>query len=737
MKSYVKSIQLKNWFNFLGDYAENTFEFESGFNIIVAANDVGKTKLHNAFRWILEDKVILRKEDYQDDEAAYEVVSLNGKNIINVLNKKLYKAASLNETNRLGVKLCYVENGNQSRERILTKEIQVRKEPDGLKILTELKSVKKVERGNVLNTSESFEDWIKKIIPKNLRSFFLVQGETLDTMTPLRGENLKRTLTKFIDINILNRFLDTSNYASKKIQTLRQDFESEDTRGQQELLKQVKEKKDLETEIEEKKGISQEYYGLKEEAHKKMSRWEKSFLKSKENRKLKEKLDIYDRQIQNENSKIEENFITLKENYILNEFYFSKLFTTTTQKEKLNNSVNFFKDIMSKRRSEIQKNLNENIQTMLYTLEKSQPKPEILERMIDEGKCYVCSQNLDNESKDYMKNILIPYFKGQLENQNDKFIDLYDEIHSLLNNLKYHQNKYEYSSTNPLDRIIERIDKNETVKEKIEEEKDQFIDENGTSKTGTNEELSISTYEEAAKDFNKYNSLFEEFNNELENNKVKLKELGNLKTKTGQDLEESKNTLKAKKLERFSSDIENILVSIIDEEYEQFKSKLENLANKNFKKLTAANKNLNAQSVKIEYKLDYNNQPDFEIKIIDQFGNNMNDGGGASQTLRQLALVFGLIDMIDRVRYSFIADAPTSNMTPNLAFIFYKNQLNSAPNQNIVMTKELWDDQKNDLNSKGIELLDNVNNNQGSTFHIMTAEKKIALDQPDLKIDKL
>ena len=199
MKNYIKSIQLKNWFNFLGDYSENNFEFEPGFNVIVAANDVGKTKLHNAFRWILENKVILRKEDYQDDEAAYEAVSLNEKNIVKILNNKSYNAASVNETIRLGVKVHYVENSNQSKERILIKEIQIRKEPDGLKILTELKSVKKVERGNVLSTSELFEDWVKKIIPKNLRSFFLVQGETLDTMTPLKGDNLKRTLTKFVD----------------------------------------------------------------------------------------------------------------------------------------------------------------------------------------------------------------------------------------------------------------------------------------------------------------------------------------------------------------------------------------------------------------------------------------------------------------------------------------------------------------------------------------------------------
>ena len=58
MASIINSISFKNFFNYYGEYDENTtYEFKEGINIIVADNGAGKSKLFNSLLWIFKDKV--------------------------------------------------------------------------------------------------------------------------------------------------------------------------------------------------------------------------------------------------------------------------------------------------------------------------------------------------------------------------------------------------------------------------------------------------------------------------------------------------------------------------------------------------------------------------------------------------------------------------------------------------------------------------------------------------------
>src|SRR5690606_38799190 len=116
----IKKIQLKNWFGYKGEYEDNTFEFSDGVNIVVATNDIGKSKLHNAFRWIFEDKVILKNIETN----KHEIIPINMNNINEVLNHFVQTLLKNGEKTTLGVKLTYEINNSRgdSKIRILTKE---------------------------------------------------------------------------------------------------------------------------------------------------------------------------------------------------------------------------------------------------------------------------------------------------------------------------------------------------------------------------------------------------------------------------------------------------------------------------------------------------------------------------------------------------------------------------------------------------------------------------------------
>ena len=58
MSTIINSISLCNFYNYYGGYDHNTYEFNSGLNVIVADNGSGKSKLFNGFLWTLKDQVI-------------------------------------------------------------------------------------------------------------------------------------------------------------------------------------------------------------------------------------------------------------------------------------------------------------------------------------------------------------------------------------------------------------------------------------------------------------------------------------------------------------------------------------------------------------------------------------------------------------------------------------------------------------------------------------------------------
>ncbi len=52
---FIKSIQLENFQCYYGD--NNLFEFKEGLNLIIGDNGAGKSKLYDAFHWVLYDEV--------------------------------------------------------------------------------------------------------------------------------------------------------------------------------------------------------------------------------------------------------------------------------------------------------------------------------------------------------------------------------------------------------------------------------------------------------------------------------------------------------------------------------------------------------------------------------------------------------------------------------------------------------------------------------------------------------
>jgi DNA sulfur modification protein DndD len=717
MSVKIKKIELKNWFGYFGEYEENSFEFSDGVNIIVATNDIGKSKLHNAFRWLLTDSVILKNK-----LNKYEFTKIDLNTIEDILNHQIQLKLNHDQITSLGVRISFEQtNRGDIIKRIVTKEIQCKKDVDKIIVLNTITKSQREERGNIKTAPEAFEDLIEKIIRPKLLGFFLVQGEALEDLTPLKGESLRNTINDLVNLNVLEKKCDLSVKISKKVTQLRQGIEGIENRNNLEAQLNTQEKSRLENEISQiEESDLKEIRSFIDECDITINTYSEQANSIRARQGLKNTVDDYNQKINIKAGEIKNHYGNFVSNYINRDFWLSKITNIKDEINRLEVSNLEINDYAAIRRTELNDKLTTDEQRWLYALERDQPRPAILNQMLEENKCYVCSSSLTDSASKYMREKLIPYFKKEL-NHNDEELNKYHEISEIYKKINGFLNKYDSYENNYFQTQIDKVITEESLKLKLQQDLDDFISQHGLIEVPNSDLVNLSTYNTAVKDKEKYQNKYNDKRTELLHKRERLRNINN--TLPLED--KSEKLSKAEKLEQFGKLISNELINIKKNAYEIFSNELETIINFKWKEFSKENKGLSEQFIKVDFALNNLNQPDFEIKVVDKFGNNLSQGGGASQALRQLSVIFGLIEKAGgNVNYPFIADAPTTNMTSTLSEQFFNFQLENASTQNILITKELWDDKKGDLNEHGKHILNKVAATKNAKLFTITNGKE-------------
>jgi DNA sulfur modification protein DndD len=721
----IKSIELSNWFGYFGSYEENKFEFLDGVNIIVAANDIGKSKLHNAFRWLLTDKAILKISDPSGKEK-YGFVSLNEK----ILNDPDYTFFNFTKSRRLlnndqdilGVKLTYVENkpNGVPQTRILVKQVIVKKDVDKLIIKEIQKKVFKNENGTLRTAAgEDFEESIKKVIRPILIDFFLVQGESLEFLTPLKGDRLRDTINNLVNLTKLDEACKRSIQFANNMTKLRQDIENKEQLAKGAEKDKVQEKTKLEEAIDELKQDLPGFQNRLNEQEIIRDQYREQAEVAQANQIHVDAIENFKRQIHLCEGSINQQFKNLVENYINKEFWISKITNVGPERDKIKNLANNVREFSAARRTELNDTLSKKEQKMLFALEKDQPGPAILKQMLDDETCFVCATSLSDQSKLYIKDKLIPFFKNELNND-DKELNNLTAINEMLRRFDSYLFKFNDFNKDFFKPKLDEIASNINQTRIIENNKLVYINEFGSSAINDDAIVSLATYDQAISEIS-------EIEIEIANKKVDLeeykKELESISSEIVDNISDDVESVKltrSKKLEKLNQKLKQVLIEIKRDTYQRFASELEEVSNQKFKAISENNPKFTGQSIKIDFNLGNDNEPNFEIKVVNSNGHSMNQGGGASQVLRQLSVIFGLIDKAGgHVDYPFIADAPTDKMSLSLTKDFFNYRLENSSNQNILITMSLWDDENHTLNDIGNEIFETVSNKNNARLIIL------------------
>ena len=112
MGTIIKSISFQNFYNYYGNYDENTYLFKEGINIINADNNMGKSKFYNGILWVLRNKVY--------DSDSRRMVNAE----TSYLKMASGKAINQDENFDMGVNIVFINDGIKYS---VTKKVQFKK----------------------------------------------------------------------------------------------------------------------------------------------------------------------------------------------------------------------------------------------------------------------------------------------------------------------------------------------------------------------------------------------------------------------------------------------------------------------------------------------------------------------------------------------------------------------------------------------------------------------------------
>ena len=737
MSSIIRDITLINWFNYKGGgfvkgnklKDENRIEFSPGTNVLVGTNNAGKTKLHNAFRYILKNEVILKVEKEGGKTSYDHREPKDPSAVLEIFNKSAFRELKPGEKGVFGVVLTFEKHTGTPAEPIKVRQIRktitvTKKDDNQCESIEEKKQVFQVNQGGarlLFSEPNQVKNHEEMLIPNLERDFFLVEGEQMGMMTPLKGEGLKSTinrLTRVAEIqNKIKTLEEIKRLAKSKISSHQSSLKNKLNLDQAKLDR----KKILEEQIT---SLEDNLEGLQTSFAEISSAIESTRLKYEKSKKSQELLDQLN-ELQEKVGDISEIINNHTEEGINNltdskTFTISKMFNNLSVSEKLNEMDNEFRKMIDERRIEMDKNLSDKHKQFLGELVTSQPSPTILRKMIDQGVCFVCSSDLEKKNKEFINNVLIPAFEGVAEEGDseiqtikhikDSFKTILEEA---LPNLPKDKEYFTNQKSILEDLVGQRLEAEQAV--------EKFIDTQG-SKQSLESVISPEIIAETAQNNIKKGRM----ERDIELVEKELKEARKERDSIENELKNQTKDEKSKKLtnlKAFIDDLDIYFDTIKTEVYKTFATKLEEKATARFRSFMKNNKSFAGHKLRVDVTTRENVVKqkkifDLEVFLENERGEKLTQEGGASSTFEPLSLVFGLIDYAgNKMPSPFIADAPISRVTNDTKEAFFETIMeDSVLSQNILICMDLWDNKTSNITPLAEEVLKMVKEKNDASF---------------------
>ena len=210
--------------NFQSYYKDITIEFGKGLNLIIGNGGKGKSKLFNAFYWVLFGDIYITSEGWCPTKQLPRSAS-GSLNRYEFINKKALSEAKVGDVVPCSVILELTDDDN-NQFRIERSVSAKRKESDNWdkvaawSVTEEIVKVTfETRTGTKTVMDDIAEGKIAELFPEGIRGYIWFQGESLDTLIDFRKkENLKDAVNHISYYPYYEKLSDIITLAKRKIE---------------------------------------------------------------------------------------------------------------------------------------------------------------------------------------------------------------------------------------------------------------------------------------------------------------------------------------------------------------------------------------------------------------------------------------------------------------------------------------------------------------------------------------
>jgi DNA sulfur modification protein DndD len=468
MASIINSIAFKNFFNYYGEFEDNTYELEEGINIIVADNGAGKSKFFNAFLWLFYDQVL--------DSDTKQKISIKNAGV-KIISDKAKNETAIGDYVKCGVTLEYT-SGTRYKYQVIKSFTATRLDEK----VTDKNSWQFVMNELEVNRTELvlhkykpvYDEFEKKQIIDNLimpafRKYSFLQGEEVDDIIDFsKKESIEEAVENLTDIKSyeqIHELLD--EFKTKAFKDLQKQLKANNIQNER-FDDAVAEKEKIEQKLEHEKEKLEQWNETLSVAEKEKNDLDKLYSNAEKRKELDDRLKPLRKKLRDKNEEFE-NFLDR-----INNRFFDGGFAWIAM--GFENEVDKFRELndryIEKRyEKKALKNVEDNPNEYFHFLPENSPDSVSLKNMIEDQHCYVCNREAKEGTPEYSN--LLKLKNRTKDKQSEKpFVnnDLKNFFGDLQINAQPFYNKFESIR----DSIIKTKEKEVEIRDNIEKLKKQI-----------------------------------------------------------------------------------------------------------------------------------------------------------------------------------------------------------------------------------------------------------------------
>jgi DNA sulfur modification protein DndD len=684
----IQKIEINNFMCYAGP---NVFDFEEGLNIVIGDNGYGKSKLFDAFYWVLYDQVFVSEQkQFQKTKAVKgKIVSDKAKTECN--EDQLVTSVTVTFYNPDRDNSYIIE-----RKFVLTQNGQGWKESNDSE-QTIWKKDMSVMNASLVTNEEDRDRIVKSILPDNIKPYMWFQGEQVESIIDF---NQHDTLTRAINVlSNISQFDELKTIAESAAKTARSEYDKElkkasKDKGRSEELE--RKKKSIEERLEH---LTKDYEKEKENhanAEDKAERLLYKIQDAKKIRELENEKRTIQRQVEDLHQRILDEQIAFHKKLFRNKWLLKgteHLFDIYSERYLAYNSKKLEKVAAIKAKVDAEKEVMRKLQTRLPL---DVPEPIYVEQMLKEERCRVCDREAPKGSEAWNK------IKELLERPKEKIKDEDDE--PLTKQDFSDEFKRLYQNGLGLGHVIKSTD--EDIKETLLSSQELTRRQRELNKKYQSLESDIQTLlTNASLNLSDADNIINEYAEHIK----KAKYFGEEELKSKQQIDQLKIQLidlkeqlkglatgeipswmidKLKVLE----DFEDLAQSTRERVFSQLIKLLEEEANKHYSAMTSGNKSARGL-IRLKSLPNGNYMPE----LIDNNGIPLVQLNTGNIILIKLATIMAIISARQGTRttdlYTLITDAPMSVFGEDYTIGFCKT-VSQVYKQSIIMSKEFYRNEK-------------------------------------------